>query len=302
MRAPGKSQLRDSQLGAVWALIAAAGFTVNGALVRDLALEGVHPFQISFARAAFALVAISPFLYRLGFAAFRTRHRALHVWRAVIGSFAMLCGFYALSNMTLADVTALGFTTPLFATVLAVIFLREPVGWRRWSAIVVGFCGVLLMVRPGASAFEPVAFVALAAALLIAVAVILVKKVPQSDSQVAMLFYFCVSALAVSAPLAWPVWIDPTALQWSKFAAVGAIGISSQYFLIRAFQIADASFIAPFDYSRLLIAVALGFLLFGEVPDEMSILGAIVIAASTFYIARREARLGRASAVEAAAE
>ncbi|MEX2408309.1 MAG: DMT family transporter, partial [Rhodovibrionaceae bacterium] len=290
-----QAALTGNQLGALWAMIAASGFTLNGALVRDLALDGVHPFQISLARAGFAFLAVLPFLYRLGFAAFRTQHRALHIWRAVIGAFAMLCGFYALSNMALADVTALGFTTPLFATVLAVIFLGEPIRWRRWSAIAIGFLGVLLMVRPGASAFEPVALVALASALLIAIAVILVKKVPSSDSQVAMLFYFCIAAMIVSAPLAFPVWQTPTPLQWLKFAAVGCIGIGAQYFLIRAFQIAEASYIAPFDYSRLLLAGLLGYFLFGEVPDEYSLAGALVIAASTFYIARREARLGRAA-------
>ena len=292
--------LTANQFGALWAMIAATGFTLNGALVRDLALEGMHPFQISFARAAFALIAISPFLYRQGFAAFRTSHRALHIWRAVIGAFAMLCGFYALSNMALADVTALGFTTPLFATILAMIFLREAVGWRRGSAILVGFLGVLLMVRPGASAFEPVALVALTSAMLIAIAVIIIKKVPRSDSQVAMLFYFCIAAMIVSAPLAYTVWQDPAPLQWVKLAAVGTVGIGSQYFLIRAFQIAETSFIAPFDYSRLIIAGLLGFVLFGEIPDEYSVAGAVVIAASTFYIARREARLGRAASVETA--
>ncbi len=287
-------KLRGNQLGAAWAIIAASGFTLNGALVRDLALEGIHPFQISFARAGFAFLAILPFLYAEGFAAFRTKHLKLHIWRAIIGSFAMLCGFFALSNMALADVTALGFTTPLFATVLAVIFLGERVRWRRWTAIVVGFLGVLLMVRPGAAAFEPVALTALASAMLIAIAIIIIKKVPISDSQIAMLFYFCVAAMTVSAPLAIPVWQDPTALQWVKLAAVGCIGIGAQYFLIRAFQIAEASFIAPFDYSRLILAGLLGFLLFGEIPDGWSITGALVIAVSTFYIAHREARLGRA--------
>ena len=183
-------ELRDNRLGALWAIIAAAGFTINGALVRDLALEGIHPFEISFARAGFALLAVLPFLWYQGGAAFRTRHPWTHLARAVIGAFAMLCGFYALSNMALADVTALGFTTPLFATVLAIFFLGETVRWRRWTAIAVGFAGVMLMVRPGASTFEPVALVALTCALLIAIALILVKKVPQSDSQVAMLFYF----------------------------------------------------------------------------------------------------------------
>ena len=295
--------LRDNRLGALWAIVAAAGFTLNGALVRDLALSGVHPFEISFGRAGFALIAVLPFLYYQGFAAFRTKHPVTHLARAVIGGFAMLCGFYALANMELADVTALGFTTPLFATVLAVFFLKESVRWRRWTAIAVGFAGVLLMVRPGASAFEPVALIALLCALLIAIALILVKKVPQSDSQVAMLFYFCVCALVISAPLALSVWTDPSPLQWAKMAAIGCIGIGAQYFLIRAFQVADASFVAPFDYSRLLFAAALGFLLFGELPDSWSVAGALIIAVSTFYIARREARLGQVAArVETAAE
>jgi len=288
--------------GALWMIAAAFGFTVNSALVKALAAGGLPAFQIALARAGFSLAALLPLIWLAGPGIFRTRHPWIHAGRGFAGGIAMLCGFYALTKLPLAEVTALSFTTPLFTIVLAVLLLREPVRWRRWSATLVGFLGVLIMVRPGAAAFDPAAFFALAMALGIAVAVILLKRFPEGESHVAMLTWFSLAAIALSLGPALYVWRPPTPGQWSLLVAVGLLGLGAQAMFIRAFWVGEASFVAPFDYSKLLLAGLIGFLLFGERPDLWSLVGAAVIVAATVYIARREGQLGGAGADSARAD
>lgn len=285
--------------GAVWMTISACGFTCNNALIKALYGQGLDPFQVALARSVFALVALLPLLYSTGFGVLRTKYPGIHFLRGLFGGGAMLCGFYAVTQLPLAEMTALSFTTPLFMIVLAVVLLREPVRWRRWTATVVGFIGVLIMVRPGAEAFDPAAIVALGMAFGIAMAVTLLKRLPPGESHIAMLFYFCIVAIAMAAVPAALVWQDASLVQWLLMALVGFLGVGSQGLLIRAFRAGEATFVAPFDYSKILVAGILGFFLFGEVPDALGLTGAAVIIASTVYIARREAGMNRRVAPEA---
>ncbi len=272
---------------------AAFGFTLNGVLVKWLGAGGMNPFQIALARAVFALAAVLPFAWQAGARVFRTRHPGIHLVRGLAGGGAMLCGFYALTRLPLADVTALGFTTPLFTIVLAVLLLKEKVRWRRWSATAVGFLGVLIMLRPGAGAVDPAALVALAMAFGIALAVTLVKRLPPEESRITMLMIFSVVSILLAAVPAVAVWRPPTWQEWLLLAAVGVHGLGAQSLIIRAYQSGEASFVAPFEYSKLLLAGLLGYLFFAERPDLWSLAGALVIVASTLYIARREAAHGR---------
>ncbi|MEM7224799.1 MAG: DMT family transporter [Pseudomonadota bacterium] len=277
--------------GAVWMTLAACGFTLNAALVKSLSATGMDVFQIAFARALFALAALLPLLWRSGVRQLRTRHPWIHFLRSVSGALAMLGGFYAITVLPLAAFTALSFTTPLFTVVMAVLLIGERVRWRRWSATGVGFLGVLIMVRPGAETFELAALIALGMAFGIAFAVTLLKRFPEGESQVAMLFYFSIASILVAGIPAAAVWQTPSLLEWGLLAMVGLLGVASQALLIRAYRTGEASFVAPFDYTKLLLAGLLGFLLFGEVPDATGLVGAAVIVASTVYIARREAQL-----------
>ena len=283
--------------GALWMLASALVFTANGVLVKALAETGTSFFQIALARAGFALIAISPFVYLAGRQALRTAYPGTHLVRAICGAGAMLSGFYALSRLPLADVTAIGFTTPLFATVLAIFLLGEAVRWRRWTATLVGFGGVLIMLRPNALLTgQGIALdgflAALGMALGIAVAVIMVKRLPKSEHQSVMLLWFCLASIALAVGPAILAWQDPTLEQWLMLAGVGVIGVTGQSLIIRAYRAGEASFVAPFDYSKILFAMAFGFLFFAEVPESWTLAGAAVIVASTLYIARRETKLG----------
>ncbi len=279
--------------GAVWMVGAALGFTVNGALVKALGAMGLPTMQIAFARAFFTLLVVLPFLWHAGLGALATTAPGLHLIRALAGAGAMVCGFYAFVLLPLADVTALTFTTPLFTIVLAVLLLGERVRWRRWTATAIGFLGVLIMVRPGAGSLEPGALLAIAMAFGIAVATVMVKRLPAGESHAAMLFWFCVASLLMTAVPAALVWQAPSPTEWLLMVSIGALGGGAQALIIRAFSTGEATFVAPFDYSKLLLAVAIGLVFFSELPDLWSLLGAAVILGSNLYIARRDAALER---------
>jgi len=282
-------RLSPNHRGALWMIGASLGFTINSAFVKTLSAEGLETFQIAFARAVFSALVLAPFFYRAGLGALRSTVPGLHGIRAVSGSLAMVCGFYAVGQLPLAEFTALTFTQPLFVILLAVLILKETVRWRRWLATAIGFLGVLIMVRPGAAAFDPAALIALASVFGISLAVTLVKKLPPGESHVTMLAYFCIASIVMTAAPALAAWQPPSLSQWGLLAAIGVLGIASQAMIIRAYRSGEASFVAPFDYLKLILAGLIGFLVFAEIPDHWTVAGAVVIVGSTFYIARREA-------------
>ncbi len=300
----GSSLLRQSRArwqdmppnvrGALLVTLAAAGFTVVWALAKSLADAGMHPFQISLCRAVLSLGFLLPFLVRGKAARFRTAHPWMHFARACSGAVAMLFGFYALMRLPLAEVTALSFTTPLFTVLFAALILRETVGWRRWGAVAVGFIGMLIVVQPGAAAFQLDALYAVGSAMLIAFSITLVKRFPASESQTVLLFYVLIASILVCALPAAEVWRDPNSIEWVMLAAIGGLGLGAHALFIMGFRIGESSFVAPFDYTKLLFAMIIGFLAFGELPGWATLIGAAVLIGSSLYIARRESKLARA--------
>jgi len=281
--------------GALFMLAAACCFAANGALIKILLASGLHPLQITFVRLLVGVVGVLPFVWRAGWASLKTRHPGIHALRALAGGCAMVCGVAALDQLRLADFTAISFSQPLFAVILAVLVLGETVGWRRWGATLVGFIGVVIMVRPGGGAFEAGALLAVAMAFGIAVAVIMAKRLPAEESQATMLFYFSLATVIVFAVPALAVWRMPTATETLGLIGFGFAGLITQALMIAAYRSGEASVVAPFDYTRLITASILGFALFGELPDLWTLVGAGVIVATTLYIAHREAALGKRS-------
>jgi drug/metabolite transporter (DMT)-like permease len=285
-------QLSGNMRGALWMIASGVGFSVMAVGIKLLG-HRLENFQIGFFRVVIGFLAILPFVAGSGLARLRTRHAGVHFVRAIFGLTAMYCSYYAIARMPLADYTGLSFTKPLFATVLAVAILGETVRWRRWTATLVGFLGVLVMVRPGGGAFQPAALAALVDSFSIAFLVTLVKRLPATETPLTMLFYFGLFATVMSIGPAIYSWQWPTVLEWLLLIGVGVLGALSQMFWIRAFRAGDASAVAPFDYLRLPIAAAIGFVGFSELPTAWPFVGAAVIVASTLYIAYREAQLRR---------
>lgn len=286
------SSLSPNLQGALWLLLSCLGFSVMATFVKFAARE-VSPFEITFFRCFFGLLVLAPAIAWHGMGSLRTRHFAMHAWRGVLGATAMGCAYFGLSRMPLATYNALSFSKPLFAVVLAVVILHETVRWRRWAATLVGFLGVLVMMRPGTEAFDPNGLFALGDALCIAILITVLKKLPAYERPLAMLFYFGLVSSPIALALALPHWTWPGAGTWAMLAAIGIVGAMSQYWWILAFRAGEASAVAPFDYSRLLFSALFGLAFFAEVPDGWTLAGAALIVASTIYIARREAKAGR---------
>lgn len=278
--------------GALWMIASGLGFTLMALLIKLLG-DRLDSFQVAFFRCLIGLLAILPIAAGYGLASLRTRSLRIHLLRGIFGLVAMFASYYAVARMPLASYTALSFTKPLFSTVLAALILHEVVRWRRWTATLVGFLGVIVMVRPGAETFDTAALFALADSLSIAFLVTLVKRLPPGETTLAMLFYFGLFSTAAALPPAFLVWRTPTLEELALLVGIGVLGVISQSFWIRAYRVGEASVVAPFDYLRLLFAATAGFLAFGEVIGMWEIAGALIIVASTVYIARREARMRR---------
>jgi drug/metabolite transporter (DMT)-like permease len=282
--------------GAVLMLLSSLSFTVMAVLIRDVAAT-IDPLQMAFFRCTIGWLAILPFVAHVGLGTVRSNVLRLHLSRAALGTFAMFCAYYAIAHMPLADFTALSFTRPLFATVMAVIVLQETVRWRRWTATIVGFLGVLVMVRPGVAEVNPATFVALGESVSLALLIVIVKIMPRAEKTLTMLFWFGAFSIPITAVPAILVWEWPTAIEWLWLVVMALSGVVSQWFFILAFRTGEASFVAPIDYVRLVFVTITGYLVFAEIPTVWTLLGAAVIVGSTFYIMRRETRLSGGASV-----
>ncbi|MDX1654665.1 MAG: DMT family transporter [Candidatus Competibacteraceae bacterium] len=277
--------------GALWMILAGLLFSIMGVLVKLLG-HRLESAQVAFFRAGFGFLAVLPFALRAGSAVLRPRRPWLHLLRGTIGAGGMMCGFYSLTHLPLAEATTYGFTKPLFLVLLAALFLGERVRTRRLSATLVGFVGVVVMMGPGMTA-EPAALVALTGAALVAGVVVTVKLLLRSDRPITVMFWFGIlSTTFTLLPAVW-VWTPPTSDELLLLVLTGALGASAQGATIRAYLAAEATALAPFGYLQLLFATLLGYLVFSELPGLRTWLGAAIIILATGYIAHREAQLHR---------
>jgi drug/metabolite transporter (DMT)-like permease len=286
--------------GALWMGAAATAFALMITLVRHLT-DGLHPLQVVFFRTAFGLVAMLPWLLRQGIGVMRTSRLRLHLLRALIGIFAMVGWFTSVSLLPLAEATALSFTAPIFTSVLAVLILGEAMRLRRWTATAIGFLGALIIVRPGSAAIDPAALLAIGTAAIWASSTILIKIMARTESAGGITTYMVLLTTPMTLLAALFVWQDPSLEQLAFAALLGAAGSAGHFCMSRALATADATLVAPLDYLRLPIVALIAFLVFGEVPGIWVWIGGGIIAASSIYIARREARRTRSLLSESAA-
>ena len=278
------------------ALLIAIGcmlFSIMGALVKLLG-QRLDSLQIAFSRSLFGFFAILPFVLRKkGHHAFRTTHPYGHFLRGATGVAAMVAGFYATTRLPLTDSTAISFTAPLFMILTAIFLLGEKVRWRRGLATLAGFIGVLVMVRPDSGALDKAAMVGLFGAFLVALSTTLLKRLSTTEEALTILVYFSLFASVLTALPAYFVWHSINSDDLVMLALVGGLGAIGQFCAVRAYAMGELMAIAPIDYSRLVFAGIMGFLLFAELPDKYTLVGVTIIVGSTLYIAYREAQLSR---------
>jgi drug/metabolite transporter (DMT)-like permease len=278
--------------GAIWILSSAVIFTATNALIKYMG-NSLDSLQMVFFRGLFGTLFLLPIVWRAGgWEVLRTKRMNFHLARGLTGSLSLMTIFYALTHMPLADVTGISFSRSLWVIVLAVLFLSEKIRWRRSLATLVGFLGVLVMVRPGPEA-NPAAFAAVLNALFVAMSVVLIKRMTVTEKPLTILFWGTLIPTFVTLPPALVVWKNPTMFDLTLMAIIGA-GLSVGHScLIHGLRVGEATAVMPFDYTRLILSGIAGYIFFFEVPDPYTIVGAIMIVGSTFYIARREARDAR---------
>ena len=285
------TRLPGNLRGIVWLSMGAFLFAVVDVFVKSLGGR-FDPLQISFFRYSCGLLFLIPVFMRLGAANLRTTRLPLHLLRMGLAFLAQLGVFVTVIHMPLADATAFMFSKPLFTTVIAVFLLSEAVSGRRWGATVVGFIGVLVLVRPGAGAINPMAIVAIASSLSFAIANVLIRKLSSTEPTGRILFYYHIGGVILFAgPAIW-VWTTPVGIEWIKLVGIGALTTTGIFCFMRAFSVGEANAVGPAENLRLIYAALFGFFLFGEVPSVWTAAGAAIIVASTYYIARVEARGG----------
>ncbi len=281
--------------GALTIFVAAAGFALMTALIK-LAGERLHVTQILLVRQAIMMTIVLPSVFNHFPGCLKTKRLDLQVTRVAFALIAMLCGFYAVINMPLADAMAIGFSKAFFVTILAIFILHEVVGIRRWLAVAVGFVGVLLMIQPGTDAFDPISIYALAGSAGAGTVMVIVRKLSEYDEPITTLSYqaFLVG-IAMIIP-AYIYWIEPTTHEWLLMVAVGIVSYGAQLLNIYAYKWGEASVLASLDYVRLLYATLFGYLLFNTLPGFWTLVGAAIIIAASLYTVQRERAKNRALA------
>ena len=285
--------------GALWMLASAVGFTAMTTLIKFLG-PGYPAALQTFYRQLAGVIVLLPLMARDWKAAFRTTRPGILIFRSSAGVLALIMGFYAYQKLPLADANALSFTRTLWLVPLAAFVLREPIGPLRIGAALVGFLGVLIMLRPGAGGVGtwigwPQAC-ALASAFLFALTITGMKVMTRDHSPFVLLVYAAVLGLVFAIPPALFVWKWPTWPDLGLLAAMGVIGTFTQGAYIKGMEAGEAAVMAPIDYTRLVFAVGAGFLLFHEVPKPAVLLGAVVVVASTLFISWREHQAAKQAA------
>lgn len=281
--------------GIVLMAAAALFFSLSFSFVRYLS-DYISTFEILFLRQVLGMVFMLPWLAKVGISALRTTRIRIHGLRAVCGYGGMLAGYFALVLIPMADTVALQFTLPIFTAILAILFLGERVGINRWAAIFAGFCGVLVIIRPGFSEVNIGMAVALASAALYAATDVSARSLSQHDSTPVIMFYAYILQLPLATlPAIW-TWTTPALAQIPAVLGFVLTAMAAQWCLTKSFSLAEASLVSPVLFLRLPFVAILGYVVFGQVSNFWTWVGAAVIFASTLFLAHREAAAQRAKA------
>ena len=259
-----------------------------GAGVKFLS-DDLHPIIICFYRSLMGLILITPFVVRNNFRALQTKNMRLQIFRASINVISMICWFSAIGMMHFEKATALGFTTPLFTTVLAVIVLGEVIRFHRTAALLLGFIGIIIIIRPGYVPFEFGTILMLVASFSFSFVLIFVKKLSATDSSITIIFYHLLYMTPVFFILSLFYWENINLNQLIIFTLMGASGLLSHWCLAQAFKMSDTTFVMPLQFTKLIWASLIGLFLFAEQPDIWTWVGGVIIFISVVYITYREA-------------
>jgi len=286
--------------GMIWMAVAGLIFASFTAIVRYVG-SSMNPIQVSFMRYALGLVFMLPFFVKISVADLRAANFKLHAIRGVLHAIGVLCWFYAMAHIPIAEVTAMGFTAPVFATIGAALFLGEKVRARRIIAVVIGLLGAVVILRPGFVEIHPGALAMMLAAPLFAITDLIAKVLTRRESGPALVAYLSVVVtLTVMGPALY-VWRAPTQEEWLLMIATAGLATLGHLCMIQAVKLAEVSAVQPVKFLQLAWAALIGFLVFAEIPEIWTWIGSAIIVGSVTYIAHRESVTRKQARLKAAA-
>ncbi len=281
--------LRKKFVSVVFLAIAATLFGSSMGAGVKLMSDDLHPIIICFYRCLMGLILITPFIALNNFKALKSKNTKLQLLRAAINIVSMICWFSAIGIMHFEKATALGFTTPLFTTILAVILLGEVIRFHRTAALILGFIGIIIIIRPGYLPLEFGTLLMLVASFSFSFVLIIVKKLSDTDTSIVIIFYHLLFMTPVFFLISLFFWQSININQLIIFVFLGAAGLISHWCLAQAFKLSDTTFVMPLQFTKLIWASLIGFYIFAEQPDIWTWIGGIVIFISVIYITYREA-------------
>lgn len=270
-------------------LVSTTAFSAMNVAVRMLA-DHLHPTLTVALRTLLTLALLVPWLVYYGREVMATSRIHVHLVRGVVGGFGMIGWVYSVSILPVSYATALSFTAPLFVTLLAMLFLGEHSSWQRFFALLIGFIGTLIILRPASHAFDWRSLVVLGTTILWAITGILVKSLSASEPPLRMVFYMNLIMLLVSLPFAIHHWLMPTPAQWAILLVIAVCSLIMHLTMVRAYALAPLVTLMPFDFTRLITTALFAYLLFGETIDIWTWIGAAIIIASAVFTARRDTK------------
>lgn len=290
---------QDTTKGVALLLAAMAVLPFLDVCAKFLGEQGMPIVQIVWARMAFGLLFTAPpLLLKEGAAALVPRRIPLHIIRSILLMVSTFAFFLALTYQGIAETLAVFFVQPLVVTMLSPVLLGERVGINRWLAVLVGFIGTLIIIRPGIVAINPGSLLALSAGTSLACYMLLTRRIAGRDSAIATTYYTTLMGTLIATAAVTFVWQTPTPSQWLLMILLAAIAAAGHYLIVRAYDYAEASLLAPLAYTEMIVAVIVGWVFFGGFPDGWTFVGVAILIASAIYISNRErlanaAQLGR---------
>ncbi|NQU59248.1 MAG: DMT family transporter [Rhodospirillales bacterium] len=274
--------------GSLIILIASLASVAMSSLIKHVG-QTIPVIEILFVRQILVLIIILPVIFQNLGTVFKSSIYSMHFLRASLSVIAMYTGFTAVVNMPLAEVTAITFARILFTTILAIIFLKEVIGMRRWISVIIGFMGVLVIIRPDADNINIYALMAIVSALFVSGIQIVMRKLSQIDRASTIMAFQSVFLVVVLAVPTYYQWVMPSLGEMMYIVMIGILMALMQWLFIQAFKVGEAAAIAPMEYVRLLYAGVIGIIFFAEIPTVWTLSGAAIIVASTLYTMHRNA-------------
>ena len=292
MNAPGAAWLAEARQsralkGIACMTLAAALSAGITAIARHVSTE-IHPLEVTFFRCAFGALFLLPIAIRIGPSVLRTQRMGLLATRGGLSIIVMVLYFWGVGLTPIAKATAIHFSAPLFATLLAVVLLGEPLRGRRLGALAIGFAGTLIVLRPGLVEMDLGALLMLGSAFFWGVTMIVIKIAARTEAAITITVYISIFQTLFSIPVAIPVWETPSPEMLGWLALMGLCGSSTQYFFAQSFRYADVTAVLPLDFTRMIWVAIIGYFVFAEVPDLWTWIGAAVIFGAALAIAYRE--------------